>query len=130
MSLWCFLPGGKSLKPLAVHSSILGWGEPVNHSSEAVFWNRSAEHLSHQSCVDRGGRNLTTWLQARDAGLQIDHGLQDAAPQPRGPSCSLRLASSPSELSVLLERPLRSSCCRRGGGFWFAGLGFGLTLDS
>lgn len=76
-----------------------GLGKPVNHSPEAVFWNRSAEHLSHQSCVDRGGRNLTTWLQARDAGLQVDHRLQGAA------SCLLRLASSPSELCPAAKVP-------------------------
>lgn len=53
----------------------------------------------------------------------VDHRLEDAAPQPSGPSCLLRLASSPSELSVLLERSLRSSRCGKGGGFLVCRLG-------
>lgn len=52
-----------------------GLGKAVNRSAEAVFWNCPAERLSHQSCVDRGGRNPTAWLQAREAGLQADHRL-------------------------------------------------------
>lgn len=99
-----------------------GLGKPGNHSPEAVFWNRSAEHLSHQSCVDRGGRNLTTWLQARC--------WSSSRPQTSG--CSILLAKAGQFSFRALypaERSLGLSCLRRGGAFWFAGLGFSLTLD-
>lgn len=57
-------------------------GQSQEISSEAAFWNCAAEQLSHQSCVDRSGRDPTTWLQARDASLEVAHRLQHVAPNP------------------------------------------------
>lgn len=85
----------------------------------------TAEQLSHQSCVDRSGRNPTTWLQARDAGLEVDHRLQDVAPNPtQGSPHSLGLADSPSDLST----PQGHHAVGRGAGFCFSDLGFNLRL--
>lgn len=62
----------------------------------------------------------TTWLQARDAGLEVDHRLQDVAPNPtQGSSHSLGLAGSPSDLST----PPRPLSCGEGNWLLFFRLG-------
>lgn len=96
MSLQCFLPGEERLKLLAIPSAILGRGEPVNPSSDPVFWNCATEHLSVWTKVAEA--SLATQLQARDAGLKVDPRRQDAESQPGGSSLLPRLMSSPSEL--------------------------------
>lgn len=91
-------------------------GQSQEISSEAAFWNCAAEQLSHQSYVDRSGRDPTTWLQARDASLEVAHRLQHVAPNPtQGSSHSLGLAGSPSDLST----PPRPPSCGEGSRLLF-----------
>lgn len=79
--------------------------------------------IDHIRATCRGGRSLATGLQARDAGLKVDHRHQDVTPQPRGSSHLLKLASSPSDLSTLLESPPSPPCCGEGSGLLFVRLG-------
>lgn len=95
-------------------------GQSQEISSEAAFWNCAAEQLSHQSCVDRSGRDPTAWLQAGDAGLEVDHRLQDVAPKPTQRFIALIRVSRFSLRSLYSPRP---PYCGEGSGLLFFRLG-------